>query len=98
MSATRLNVRWMEPETGPSFPIAAGPPGLLVRLGVEPSERRCPACNSIVYTRRHKWCGVCGEALPASCLFTSDEAEKVDTLLKRERQRHRDWLKRTQTA
>jgi predicted nucleic acid-binding Zn ribbon protein len=98
MSATRLNVRWMEPETGQSLPGADSPPGLLVRVGVEPNERRCPVCDSIVYTRRHKWCGACGEALPASCLFTPDEAEKVNALLRRERQRHRDWIKKTQAA
>lgn len=98
MSATRLNVRWMEPEAAQRVLIPAGHPEVLSRVGVEPSERRCPYCNSLVYTRRHKWCGACGRTLPASCLFTSDEAEKVDTLLRRERQRHRDWLRRAEAA
>jgi hypothetical protein len=98
MRATKLDVRWSEPETGQQVSIPFRRPGILVRVGVEPSERRCPACNSLVYSRRHNRCGVCGRILPTSCLFTSDEAERVDALLRKERQRHRDWLRRAATA
>ena len=88
----------MEFEGGQPFPSPAFPFGAFVRVGVEPAERRCPACDSIVYSRRHKTCGVCGEALPESCRLTTDEAQRVDALLRTERQRHRDWLRRTEAA
>jgi predicted nucleic acid-binding Zn ribbon protein len=57
-------------------------------------ERRCPHCSSVIYSRRHKQCGVCGEALPEGCLFSADEARSVEALLDDERQRHRKWLQR----
>jgi hypothetical protein len=98
MSATKLNVRWMEAATGEKLPIHTDRSDLFTRLGVEPAERRCPSCNSLVYTRRHKVCGACGRTLPESCLFTSDEAERIDQLLRRERQRHRQWLKKVAAA
>ena len=68
------------------------------RIGVRLREQRCPLCNSVVYTRRHGRCGVCERALPASFLFTSDEAEKVDVLIRTERERHKAWLMRMESA
>jgi hypothetical protein len=94
MNVAKVNVRWAEPPTAQRIAITVVHPGLFVRVGVEPSERRCPFCNSIVYTRRHKRCGACDGVLPDSCLFSSAEAEKVDALLRTERQRHRDWLRK----
>jgi len=70
---------------------------LFVRLGVQAQERYCPSCDSIVYTRRHKLCGACGEVLPEDCLFTVGEAQNVEKLLRAERQSHRAWLKKTET-
>jgi len=67
---------------------------LFRRIGVQARERRCPACDAIVYSRRHNQCGVCERVLPANCLFTNDEADKIDALLRTERQRHRTWLMR----
>ena len=55
-------------------------------------ERRCPWCNSIVYSRHHRNCGVCSEPLPAACVFTNEESAQVKGLLERERERHRKWL------
>jgi hypothetical protein len=63
-------------------------------LGSMNAPRRCPSCNSIVYARRHEWCGVCGRTLPKSCLFTPSEARQVELLLNHERERHRQWLRR----
>jgi len=57
-------------------------------------EARCPLCNSIVYSRRHKRCGVCGEDLPESCLFSFAQAKNVEYALEEERQRHRVWLRK----
>ncbi len=92
MSATKLNVEWME--FAGNQAITPGPAAQLIRVGVNPSARRCPSCNSLVYSRRHNQCGACGQTLPASCLFSTDEAERVDALLRMERERHRVWLKK----
>ena len=57
-------------------------------------ERRCPHCNSVIYSRRHKLCGVCAEPLPAACLFSMEQAQSVKSLMNEERERHRVWLHR----
>ena len=98
MSATKLLVEWIESESELLLAIPSSPGLPFVRFGVTPGERRCPACDSLVYSRRHKQCGSCGEPLPATCLFSADEAERVDVLLKTERERHRQWLKKSAAA
>ena len=52
----------------------------------------CPACNSIIYSRRHRLCGVCGNSLPEDRLFTPTEAKAVTRLWSMEKQRYRQWL------
>lgn len=94
MSAMKLNIQWLEfvKATPVSVPMARS--AMLARLGVEPASHRCPCCDSPVYSRRLKVCGVCGNELPREVLFTLDETERVDALLKAERERHRRWLRR----
>lgn len=58
------------------------------------SEHRCPACRSIIYSRRHRMCGVCSQPLPEEFLFTAFEARQVKALLETERARHRQWCAR----
>ena len=58
------------------------------------AERRCPHCNSVVYSRRHKLCGVCAEPLPAAVLFSEAQAQNVRSIVDEERQRHRVWLQK----
>jgi hypothetical protein len=70
---------------------------LFTRLGGAESGRRCPSCSSIVYSRRHELCSVCGEHLPASCRFTAWEARRVESLFETERTRHRAWLRKVCT-
>ena len=53
---------------------------------------RCPVCHSIICSRRHRLCGVCGQALPEDRLFTPSEAKAVTWLLSMEKQRYRQWL------
>ena len=55
---------------------------------------RCPTCHSIIYSRRHQLCGVCGRPLPEQCLFPVSEALRIQGLLTTEKQRHRQWLAR----
>jgi hypothetical protein len=61
---------------------------------VNQPERHCPHCGSVIYSRRHKLCGVCAEPLPSACLFSMAEAERVEVLLQEERARHRNGLHR----
>ena len=55
-------------------------------------ERHCPHCGSLVYSRRHKLCGVCAEPLPVTCLFSMEQSQRVEVLLQEERAAHRHWL------
>ena len=98
MSMTKLHVQWLDfvKEQPVSVPMVHS--GLLARFGVERTEHRCPSCNSPVYSRRHQVCGVCGDKLPMKCQFTLAEAERVDALMRLERERHRQWLRRTAAA
>jgi hypothetical protein len=59
-------------------------------------ERHCPHCGSLVYSRRHKLCGVCAEPLPSECLFSLEQAVQVQVLMEEERARHKTWLHRFQ--
>src|SRR5689334_19754224 len=53
--------------------------------------RRCPCCQSIIYSRRHRLCGVCCQPLPPECLFAPTDSVRVESLIDRERQQHRQW-------
>jgi predicted nucleic acid-binding Zn ribbon protein len=97
MTAATLNIRGNDRAGELALAISHGDKNPLARIGVRTRERCCPACDSIVYSRRHKLCGVCGQVLPEDCLFTATEAESVEMLLRTERQRHRAWLKKTTT-
>jgi len=96
MSATKLTIERGEDSEIQFLPISHGDQYLLRRLGVEPREQRCPHCSSLVYTRRHRQCGVCEQVLPPSFLLSGVEAQRVDKLLRTERKRHRAWLMRDQ--
>lgn len=60
-------------------------------------ERHCPHCHSIIYSRRHKVCGVCFESLPAACTFSEAESSNVKSIFEEERERHRKWLVKINT-
>jgi len=98
MSATTLNMRLNDEVMDQAVPILARGRNLFHRFGVKLQERRCPSCDSVVYTRRHKLCGACGGLLPEGCRFTISEAQNVARLMVAERQRHRAWLERTGTG
>ena len=96
MSAAILNIRWTDHEgTGP-LSIPSGGDFLSTRIGVRLREQHCPSCNSIVYSRRQSRSGVCEQDLPERLLFSRAEAERVDVLLRTERERHRVWLMRVE--
>jgi predicted nucleic acid-binding Zn ribbon protein len=95
MSAATLSIRWTDCDRIQALPLVLGGQNSFSSIGARPRERHCPSCDSIVYSRRHRLCGVCGHVLPEDCLFTATEAESVEMLLRIERQRHRAWLKKT---
>lgn len=90
----KLNIQWLEFVKAQPLPVPTVQTSTLARLGVQPESHRCPDCQAPVYSRRFKVCGICGEELPRKVLFTLDEAERVDALLRAERERHRRWLRR----
>ena len=53
---------------------------------------RCPHCNSIIYSRRHKLCGVCSQSLPEDYLFSETEARRIESILRTEQSRHKKWM------
>jgi predicted nucleic acid-binding Zn ribbon protein len=95
MSAATLSIRWTDCDRNQALQVVLGGQNSFISIGVKPRERHCPSCDSIVYSRRHRLCGVCGHALPEDCRFTASEARSVEMLLRTERQRHRAWLKKT---
>jgi len=83
-----VEIRWKEPSY-------FDPKTTLVRHIVEPPKSlRCPSCHAVIYSRRHKLCGVCSEELPKELLFSEAQALRVEGLLQMERQMHRAWMKR----
>ena len=95
MSASTSNARRDDYARTQTLLVSSGNQDLFPRIGVVPKERHCPSCDSVVYSRRHRLCGVCAQVLPDDCLFTQTEAQNVETLLRTERQRHRAWLRKT---
>src|SRR5262245_43532659 len=95
MSAATLIIRWSDRDREQTLPISQHGKIPFPGFTVGPHVRHCPSCDSIVYSRRHRLCGICGQLLPTDCLFTAVEAENVEMLLRTERERHRTWLKKT---
>jgi predicted nucleic acid-binding Zn ribbon protein len=54
-------------------------------------EFKCPHCQSIIYSRRHKVCGTCGVALPKDLLLTPAQIQKLDKERAREKKRSREF-------
>jgi hypothetical protein len=92
-SATALEIDWHE-EADDS---AAGPSNLVRHIASPSPDSRCPECNAVIYSRRHRHCGVCGEELPEALLFSPSQALQVEELLRFERKQHRAWMKRVES-
>jgi hypothetical protein len=91
-----MNAVWCELETR-NYP-AATAPQLYARVGAPAQQRHCPFCDSIIYSRRHKLCGVCAQQLPEQMLFNAEQADSVTSILRDEQRRHRAWLHRNNFA
>jgi hypothetical protein len=98
MSAARLKLDWDSWNTQSrvgELTITFAParePTLVRHISPARQASRCPDCHSIIYSRRHKLCGVCSHPLPDYLLFTANEARRVEQLLRSEQIRHRQWM------
>ena len=95
MSATRLDVTADVQEVSweaSSVVIDLTRPRLVRRLTPRRGPVQCPECHSIVYSRRHRLCGVCNHPLPENLLFSVNEARRIQQIIDTERARHRQWL------
>jgi hypothetical protein len=95
MSAAHLDLTWNSQDELESQPVAftwKSDTHLVRAIGRPGAPARCPECASIVYSRRHRLCGVCSQPLPDHLLFTIRDAQRIEQLLASERVRHRRWL------
>ena len=75
---------------------ASPPQAALTRHLTRPGPQlRCPQCDSIIYSRRHKLCGVCAQELPPKFLFPAEDAQRLQVLMVSEQRRHRAWIGKT---
>lgn len=94
MSAAKLKIEWEDRDGAASFPVQAERADALFPGGWDLRVRRCPSCQAVVYSRRHQYCGVCEEPLPVSCRFERAEAQRVEALMRHERERFLEWRKK----
>ena len=64
------------------------------RRAAEAADLRCPHCDSIIYSRRNKLCGLCARALPLEFLFSASEADRLENILRMGQERHRRWMRK----
>jgi predicted nucleic acid-binding Zn ribbon protein len=103
MNGVKLKVIWEDKADGDQFFPTLEESGkskfhdapLSRRIGPAPIALRCPHCNSIVYSRRSKLCGLCSQALPEEFLFSSSDAQRIENILRTEQRRHRQWMSKS---
>ncbi len=95
MSAVNLRIEWKQESRQADMPVTINQrEDLFRRGGTRQGPTLCPSCRSIVYSKRHKLCGVCGRELPAACRFSADTALAIETMMRTEKERYRTWLRR----
>ena len=95
MSGAHLDLTWESQNQLDGFSIKVAPAAgatLVRQVGTARKPARCPECDAVVYSRRHRLCGVCNQPLPDHLLFNVMEAARIEQLLQRERLRHRQWM------
>jgi hypothetical protein len=102
MTATIFNIQWdADEQSGEVTWLRPGRPhgwALIDRRAGSGTPQHCPECDSIIYSRRHRLCGRCGQELPKERLFSRSEAARVEAVFSQDRQRHRQWLQRVSEA
>lgn len=104
MSAAKLEIEWKD---SPDENVASVPlnragwvenklkhPTLTRQIAASANTSHCPHCQSIIYSRKAKLCGVCSLPIPDEIRFNSTEANRVQSLLDIERRRHRAWIQK----
>ncbi len=94
MSGTRFNTEWdvhLDAAVSERIPLLRAP-GWTRESPTKQPPGHCPCCRSIVYSRRHRLCGVCGEPLPEHLLFADRDARRIELILRSERLRHQRWM------
>lgn len=102
MSVARLEIEWKDK---PDEHVAAVPltktgwtenklknPDISRPLTTAASPSHCPHCESIIYSRKAKLCGVCSLPIPEEIRFGQTETKRIQTLLEIERHKHRRWV------
>ena len=56
--------------------------------------KRCPSCNSPIYSRKRIDCGVCGEKLPSELLLTEEQRSALDAINKNCIENHEAFMKK----
>lgn len=56
------------------------------------SPGHCPHCQSIIYSRKAKLCGVCSGPIPENIRFGQTETKRIQSLMDIERNKHRKWI------
>jgi hypothetical protein len=98
MSAVNLKIDWKHELRQCDVPVSIrAKEQLFHRTGTPTRPAQCPTCGSIVYSKRHKLCGLCGCELPEACLFSKQVALTIETMMKTEKERHRAWLRKAST-
>ncbi|MCF7765022.1 MAG: hypothetical protein K9N62_15245 [Verrucomicrobia bacterium] len=100
MSAAKLEIQWIDKTDETRVPLnqsatPASPPvarDLSRNLTKPTAGNRCPHCQSIIYSRKARLCGVCSQPIPNELRFNEDEARRVQSILDTERNRHRQWV------
>jgi hypothetical protein len=54
-------------------------------------EFRCPYCNSPIYSRKNKICGVCEKPLPAELLFTDAQVKSLKEEMDQEEKQAKEF-------
>jgi hypothetical protein len=95
MSAARLDLAWDTQTDSGTVTVrwaSVTNTSFTRNAGARRGPVRCPECDSIIYSRRHRLCGVCSQPLPEELLFNTREAMRVEALVTAERIRHRKWM------
>jgi hypothetical protein len=54
-------------------------------------EFKCPQCQWLIYSRRHKVCGNCGATLPKELLLSEAQIKELDRQRALEKKRSREF-------
>ena len=108
MSGAKLNIEWKQTDMPDGFSAPVRIIGTLEeamdrrvytrQISSAPTALKCPRCESVIYSRSNRLCGLCGEALPEGLLFSAAESRRIKNILNSEKRRHKGWMLRIGTS